>query len=83
MTPVALFLFGEIVSTIMLSLKTFTDVKTPSQHPKTRILSKCEDFFSKNHLKMLENSRFEQLGDRAGIDFVRKNRLVNYVATIY
>ena len=65
----------------MLSLKTFTDVKTPPQHPKTRILSNCEDFFGKNHKKMLENSRFGQLGDPAGIDFVRKNRLVNYVAT--
>ena len=30
---------------------------------------------------MLENIRFGQLGDPAGIDFVRKNRLVNYVAT--
>ena len=30
---------------------------------------------------MLENSRFAQLVDPAGIDFVRKNRLVNYVTT--
>ena len=63
-----------------VATKNFADVKTPSQHPKTRILT-IVTIFRQKSLKMLENSRFAQLGDPAGIDFVRKNRLVNYVAT--
>ena len=41
----------------------------------------CEDFFGQNHQKMLENSRFWELGDPIGIVFVRRNRLDNYVVT--
>ena len=42
-----LILFGKIVSSIMLPLETATDAKTPSQQPKTRISTNCEDFFRK------------------------------------
>ena len=35
----------------MLPLETATDAKTPSQHPRTRISTNCEDFFEKQAWK--------------------------------
>ena len=53
---------------------------TPSQHPKYG-LSKCDYFFRQKSLKLLENTRFGELGDPVGVVFVRRNHLINYAAT--
>ena len=49
--PAGIDFVQKIVSSIMLPLETATDAKTPSQHPKTRISTNCDDFFSENKLK--------------------------------
>ena len=54
-TPQVLILFGKIVSSIMLPLETASDAKTPSQHPKTRISTNCDDFFRKTSKNSSEN----------------------------
>ena len=55
----------------------------PSEVGDNVFWTNCDDFFDQNHQKMLENSRFWELSDPAGIVFVRRNRLDNYVATIF